>query len=935
MRTCFLLLLVLTTALAGPVSAQQDVMDLVLVANECVPHHSIQTTSPFQSVTAYLVIWNPSAGGVSGWEAMIEVSGSPVAPAWTLTAGLDVDSDPNRFQVGIGLSPLALMPNGCGAVVLADWTGFVATTTNEISFWLRGVPGSVSFDGTPGYSGPYAAGDLRSLENRFVDFDRPVFCINTDNCPEVASLAAWVNVAGVHAGAAPWSDLSNKAALAATASEAIDSNDQIADDSDIVFIAPAVTQELDVDARPAFDPYTESGQWTFIARTETMAGFDNTVDLTFTHSASIAQDMILHLLDRETSTWQDLHVNPYYRYTAPTGGGIQQRVFDLFLGNDGSLMPQFSVVIDVGSAGLADLGNVASTLAGATNGYDPALDTPEPPAAPAPSLSLYFPHEPWGSVFGTRFMRDVRTPYEPSLSMGTWTFTVDRAGDFGPSVPVVLEFSPSFSSMLPWLVRLRVHETGEIIDLNANGWRYEWIPGPGGSTSFDLMIGTPEMPYLNPVSRSIPNGWSLLGAPLVQPHGAGTYQSMMLDDTSGQAFIFGYDPALGYDLLNPNDSWPRGEGVWLGSATTFDWNITGEVDPDPVDVTLNNGWTLVGYPLWFPSDLMGVSVVYGGSTITWADAVSANLVGADIHGYDNATGAYTTGTALDTWHGYWFWANQPGVVLVFDYEAMPMTALRRWQPFAVLDDEDNWRLDVAVEGAHSTLTLGTCELSSDGFDAYQDRAPAPKSPVDVDGPELFFDHPEWNLSTGAKVASDIREPLAGLPRAWDAVLTSPAPGPVTLAWDPATWGGTSDLQVYLPDQNRVVVLSMRATTSVTLDVGTEPLAVQFRTPSLTGVEDETPAAVASLTARPNPFNPQTELFFTSPKAGTATIRIHDVLGRLVTTLQAGDLPAGAQGRVTWRGRDDAGREVASGTYFAALAVDGRGVGEIRKLSLVR
>lgn len=47
------------------------------------------------------------------------------------------------------------------------------------------------------------------------------------------------------------------------------------------------------------------------------------------------------------------------------------------------------------------------------------------------------------------------------------------------------------------------------------------------------------------------------------------------------------------------------------------------------------------------------------------------------------------------------------------------------------------------------------------------------------------------------------------------------------------------------------------------------------------------------------------------------LRIYDVGGRLVKTLVEGPQPAGEES-VTWNGRDDAGRPVASGVYFYRL-----------------
>lgn len=158
---------------------------------------TMNTSAGFESVTLYLCITNPSLGGVSGWEGLIEIEGSPIAPAWTLTAGLDVDADPDKFQVGIGLAPLALVPNDNGSVILADWTGFIGTTGDVVKFFIKGVPESVSFDMTPGYASPTNAGDLQFLFSNTGGPAVPVFCINED-CSSVANEdETWSNVKGM------------------------------------------------------------------------------------------------------------------------------------------------------------------------------------------------------------------------------------------------------------------------------------------------------------------------------------------------------------------------------------------------------------------------------------------------------------------------------------------------------------------------------------------------------------------------------------------------------------------------------------------------------------------------------------------------------------------------------------------------------------------
>jgi hypothetical protein len=168
---------------------------------------------------------------------------------------------------------------------------------------------------------------------------------------------------------------------------------------------------------------------------------------------------------------------------------------------------------------------------------------------------------------------------------------------------------------------------------------------------------------------------------------------------------------------------------------------------------------------------------------------------------------------------------------------------------------------------------------------------------------------------------------------WCVRLMLPEAGPVTLSWDPQAWPSDFDLNLYLPDQNRVVVRSMRALTDLALDVPAQGLVVELRTLDYTTGVSEGPTAV-NLRAAPNPFNPLTEFRFDAPRAGVAEVRVFDARGRLVRALTAGQGPAGPRA-LRWDGCDAAGSVAASGLYFARVYLDGQPVGETIKASLVR
>lgn len=84
-----------------------------------------------------------------------------------------------------------------------------------------------------------------------------------------------------------------------------------------------------------------------------------------------------------------------------------------------------------------------------------------------------------------------------------------------------------------------------------------------------------------------------------------------------------------------------------------------------------------------------------------------------------------------------------------------------------------------------------------------------------------------------------------------------------------------------------------------------------------------PAPATRLQAgAPNPFNAATTFRFELAAPGRATLRVYSPAGRLVATLVDADLPAGSHA-AAWTGRDDRGREAASGVYFCRLEADGQ------------
>jgi hypothetical protein len=85
--------------------------------------------------------------------------------------------------------------------------------------------------------------------------------------------------------------------------------------------------------------------------------------------------------------------------------------------------------------------------------------------------------------------------------------------------------------------------------------------------------------------------------------------------------------------------------------------------------------------------------------------------------------------------------------------------------------------------------------------------------------------------------------------------------------------------------------------------------------------------------RPNPSKGETSIAYTASGTGDVTVRVYDLLGRVVRTLVDGPVGPGEHEAV-WDGLTDAGSRAASGVYFVKLA-DGNGRASEAKLVLLK
>ena len=181
----------------------------------------------------------------------------------------------------------------------------------------------------------------------------------------------------------------------------------------------------------------------------------------------------------------------------------------------------------------------------------------------------------------------------------------------------------------------------------------------------------------------------------------------------------------------------------------------------------------------------------------------------------------------------------------------------------------------------------------------------------------------WNsfdLGQGPNLADSVRIELSRDGGAWETIAAS-----VPLL------GGSWQWNVAGPatDEARIRVLS--ATDCV---LTARSVSAPFRIlPSSVNVADRPRAGDFLFPAAPNPFYSSTAIAFQLAESAPVRLTVYDAGGRAVAHLMESVTKPAGENRLVWRGTDDAGRPLPSGTYFLQLET-GRSI-RVEKLVLSR
>lgn len=174
--------------------------------------------------------------------------------------------------------------------------------------------------------------------------------------------------------------------------------------------------------------------------------------------------------------------------------------------------------------------------------------------------------------------------------------------------------------------------------------------------------------------------------------------------------------------------------------------------------------------------------------------------------------------------------------------------------------------------------------------------------------------------------------------------------PVTISWPTALvdiicdsmiikdeFGGTL-VRARMDQASSVVVTNTTIGSLIIISYGAFPIISDVHSPR----DGDIPKGFTLSQNYPNPFNPSTRIEFTTERLSQVRVVVYDVLGREIATLANGSYPSGFY-HLAWDGRDEAGRQMPSGIYYArmiATNVSSEGTGDtpfisVRKMMMMK
>ncbi|MBW6514530.1 MAG: T9SS type A sorting domain-containing protein [Candidatus Syntrophosphaera sp.] len=378
--------------------------------------------------------------------------------------------------------------------------------------------------------------------------------------------------------------------------------------------------------------------------------------------------------------------------------------------------------------------------------------------------------------------------------------------------------------------------------------------------------------------------------------------------------VFGVG-AVGYSR-NAMGGWAQTADYDFGSAYAVHspdiafYSNTNPVQADEYSFGLVTGWNFIPNPHLCAYDIEDISFTLNGTLFRFSEMLAQELVSRAVYVLRGDT--YVPVDRVEPFEA----------LLIKFYGPTALNPQIRFYPFfeaqPVMPQAANWdlRIQAGQNDAVSELVLGGHQLASQDYDFRFDLPVPPLPPFDR--PALWFTVPDTNPDAlENSLYSDFRNDFSSPEQQefWNFKLQVFSDDPVEFNFE----------QLNVPDGWQILML-LNDTPHYVLGNGTydwtPPEAGIYDgyirvSNYMVGVDDLVQSPISGLIAYPNPFNPDVNIAFNLASSARVKLDIYNIRGQKVKSLMEGTLPGGAH-NLKWDGRDQSGRGVASGVYFARV-----------------
>ncbi|MCB5247468.1 MAG: T9SS type A sorting domain-containing protein [Candidatus Cloacimonetes bacterium] len=380
---------------------------------------------------------------------------------------------------------------------------------------------------------------------------------------------------------------------------------------------------------------------------------------------------------------------------------------------------------------------------------------------------------------------------------------------------------------------------------------------------------------------------------------------LSFDQVFGPAIAYQMTPDGGWGMVEDYDF---GTAYWVNSNDISFYSNTAPLQGGTWFFDLIPGWNFIPNPHLCAYDLEDLSFTLAGQLYRFSEMISQELVSPAVFVWRGTD--YEKVSRIEPWEAFLLYYNGSS-------DLLPQI---RFQPFfngpQLQAPPPAFKLRMELAGAHPAwIELGLHPLASDAVDFRFDHPRAPYPPI-PNGSAIWL-HQAADPSAAWNLCSEYRAPFSEPEQAefYDLRLHAGTDAPRELSFTTEGAGDQwqillmlNDVPYYLDGQDTITWLPPA--------VGTYEGYIRVSNYQV-ALQDLVQHPISALSAYPNPFNPDVSIAFNLALSNDVSVDVFNIRGQKVRSLYRGKL-AGGNHSLRWDGRDDSGRGVASGVYFARV-----------------